>query len=188
MTVRTRATLNHANLTIINIDSELKTRCEHYGEKDPKFSLQLEHLLKQTLSRLLRWKIGDCRAPSTCVGYSHDHDGDYYCTFSPKTKWVTEMRDVIWLKWMSCQKWDTKKMWGRPVTWPSSRVQKWKLRMSLMNPWWRFRCFHDTGSREEKGIYGQKGSKSLISPPLKCLMDEMDNTPVKMYYYASSTE
>ena len=44
------------------------------------------------------------------AGHLHEHDGDCYHMYNPKTKLATETKDIIWLKQI-CQKQDNLELW-----------------------------------------------------------------------------
>ena len=68
------------NLTIIDIEGELKTRNEHFGEKAPKFSKQLKTFGEAGIVKIGKdGKIGKYGAPSMFVGYTCNQIGDFYC-------------------------------------------------------------------------------------------------------------
>ena len=92
-----RAT-NLDKVAIINIDGELKTRSEDFGEKNLNSAGSFEHLVKQAWSRLVKMKKLGITKLVECLLVTHVTVMDWYHMYNPKTKWVTEMRNVAWLK------------------------------------------------------------------------------------------
>ena len=75
------------NLTIIYIFGDLKTRHEHLGENFLKSAGSFKHLAVSTAKIGKDGEIEGHEAPCMFADYFHDHDGNWYWMYNPKTKW-----------------------------------------------------------------------------------------------------
>jgi hypothetical protein len=91
----------------IKLDGKVKPRVVHWSGKLPDFAKHLhtwgEAGTVKTKTPTTA-KLADCSVHCMFVGYALDHAGDAYHMWNPKTGWVHEMRNVIWLHHMYFEK------------------------------------------------------------------------------------
>jgi hypothetical protein len=91
----------------IKLDRKVKPCVVHWISKLPNF---VKHLCTWGEAGTAKTKtpttakLADCGLHYMFVRYALDHAGDVYCMWNPKTGWVHEMHDVIWLRHMYFEK------------------------------------------------------------------------------------
>jgi hypothetical protein len=91
----------------IKLDGEVKARVVHWSGKLPDFA---KHLRTWGEAGTVKTKtpttakLADRGVHCMFVRYALDHAGDVYHMCNPKTGWVHEMRNVIWLRRMYFEK------------------------------------------------------------------------------------
>ena len=94
-------------LDVINIDGKEDTRYKHRFGSNPAFA---DHLRIWGEAGTVKTKtattpkVADRGVQCLIVGYALNHHGDCYRMWNPKTNYVYETRDVIWLRRMYFQK------------------------------------------------------------------------------------
>ena len=90
-------------LDVINIDGKEDTRYKHRFARNPAFA---DHLRIWGEAGTVKTKtattpkVADRGVQCLIVGYALNHHGDCYRMWNPKTNYVYETRDVIWLRRM----------------------------------------------------------------------------------------
>jgi hypothetical protein len=91
----------------IKLDGKMKPRVVHWSGKLPDFAKHLrtwgEAGTVKTKTPTMA-KLADHGVHCMFVGYALDHAGDVYHMWKPKTGWVHETCDVIWLRRMYFEK------------------------------------------------------------------------------------
>jgi hypothetical protein len=84
----------------IELDGKVKPRVVHWSGKLPNFAKHLRTWGKAGTVKTktpTTAKLADRGMHCMFVGYALDHAGDVYHMWNPKTGWVHETCDVIWL-------------------------------------------------------------------------------------------
>ena len=139
-------------------------------------------------------------APCMFVGYSHDHDGDWYCMYNPKMK----TRDVIWpelyyqkqyIPGVQCEPW----VYMTKFKSPETKIENESNKLLEGDPSVdvSLEAGKETESVGIKEINSNSSNtfwhtiktwKGWIIILLVCLMDETKDTGAEMNYYALLAE